>query len=177
MLPKVCGRNWPPRAGRGYLVSRAALFVRWVLGVSVAVFLALGLAFMFVPDIMMIDAIDLKAEPPKALADVRAVYGGLRLAVAILLAICFFRKHWANGLAISALVWTCLFSGRLVGIVVDPERDILTYGLFASAVLGAALSAVAWFLARRPESAAPAAVFTPAPAATPVETATTNQEG
>ncbi len=176
MLARVCGRNWPPRAGRGYLVSRAALFVRWVLGVSAAVFLALGLAFMFVPD-MMIDAIDLKAESPKALADVRAVYGGLRLAVAILLAICFFRKHWANGLAISALVCTCLFSGRLVGIVVDPARDILTYGLFASAVLGAALSAVAWFLARRPESAAPAAVFTPAPAATPVETATTNQEG
>lgn len=129
-------------------MTRSALFVRWVLGLSAAVFVALGLAFTFAPS-MMIAAVDLHAEPGKALADVRAVYGGLDLAVGILLAVCFFRKLWANGLAISVLVCTCLLFGRLVGILADPARDILTFGLFASEVIGAVLSAVAWFLSRQ----------------------------
>ncbi len=145
-------------------MTRSALFVRWVLGLSAGVFLLLGLAFIFLPG-AMIPAMDIKAEPGKALADVRAVYGGLDLAFGILLGICFFRKDWANGLAISALACTCLFFGRLVGILVDPARDVLTFGLFASEVIGAVLSAVAWFLARRetenPALQAPAAQSTP----------------
>ncbi len=160
-------------------MTRAALFVRWMLGISAAVFLALGLAFMFAPG-MMIGAMDLKAESPKALADVRAVYGGLDLTIGILLIFCFFRKFWANGLAISALACTCIFCGRLVGIIVDPARDILTYGLFAVEVLGAVLSAIAWFLARQPEPVAAIAVAAPitaAPVPAAEAPAPTSQEG
>lgn len=141
-------------------MSRTALFVRWVLGIAAAVFIGLGLTFIFAPNLML-PAMDIKAEPGKALADIRAVYGGLDLAFGVLLAICFFRKQFANGLGIGALAFTCLFAGRLVGIIFDPANDILTYGLFASEVLGAVLSAVAWFLARQPEPAPAAAVVAP----------------
>jgi len=134
-------------------VNRTALFVRWVLGIAAAIFLLLGIGFMFIPS-NMIGAMDITAEPGKALADIRAVYGGLDLAVGILLAVCFFRKEFATGLAVSTLVCTCIFCGRLIGIAWDPARDVLTFGLFASEVLGAVLSAVAWFLARQPDTAA-----------------------
>ena len=164
-------------------MTRTDLFVRWVLGVAAAIFIALGVAFMFAPS-MMIDSIGLKAESKVAMADVRAVYGGLDLAIGILLVFCFFRKHWANGLAISVLACACLFSGRLVGIFLEPAQDALTFLLFASEVLGAVLSAVAWFLARRPESpGAPVPVAAPvatAPAPAPVaaaESPTVSQEG
>jgi hypothetical protein len=138
-------------------LTRAALFVRWVLGIVVIIFLLLGVSFIFIPT-NMIGAMDITAEPGKALADIRAVYGGLNLAFGILLGACFLRKQWAAGLAISTLAWTCLLAGRLVGIVWDAQaRDVLTIGLFASEVLGAVLSAVAWFLVRQPEPAEPPA--------------------
>ena len=149
-------------------MTRAALFVRWVLGISAIVFLLLGLAFTFIPA-TMIPAMDINAEPGKALADIRAVYGGLDLAIGILLAFFFFRREWATGLAVSTLVCTCLFAGRLVGIVWDPARDILTFSLFAAEVLGAVLSGVAWFLARQPEPSEPE-VTTPTYSASPENT-------
>jgi hypothetical protein len=159
-------------------VTRTALFVRWVLGVSAAVFLALGLVFILRP-LMMLGALDIKAEPGKALADIRAVYGGLDLAIGILLIYYFVRRQWATGLGISALVCVCLAIGRLVGILIDPATDILTFGLFASEVLGAVLSAVALFLARQPEPTV-VAVETAAPVAvaptTPVTVTPTTPE-
>jgi hypothetical protein len=150
-------------------VNRTALFVRWVLGILAVVFLLLGVACIFVPR-MMIGAMDIQAEPGKALADIRAVYGGLDLAIGILLAVCFVRKEWATGLAIGTLVCTCIFGGRLVGIIWDPAQDILTFGLFASEVLGAVLAAVAWFLARQPEPAQPISTSAPSPSVTPAPT-------
>ncbi len=154
-------------------MSRTALFVRWVLAILAAVFLLLGLAFMFLPN-MMVGAIDITAGSPKALADIRAVYGGLDLALGILLLICFLRKEWATGLAIGTLTCTCLFAGRLVGILIDGANDILTFGLIASEVLGAVLAAVAWFLARQPE---PVAAPTPAePAEAGDSSSTTTSE-
>jgi len=144
-------------------LTRTALFIRWVLGLTTAIFLGLGVAFMFAPG-MMIGAIDLKAESPKALADVRAVYGGLDLTIGILLGYCFLRKQWATGLGIGALTCLCLLTGRLVGILVDPARDILTYGLFGSEALGAVLGAVGWFLARQPEPSVASPVETVSPA-------------
>jgi len=176
-FPSLSGRNWRA-AGREELhVTRTALFVRWVLGVGAAVFLAIGFAAMFLPG-MVIRTVGLEAGSELAMADVRAVYGGLDLAIGILLAYCFVRKHLANGLAISALVCTCLFSGRLVGIIVDPARDFLTYGLFAVEVLGAVLSAVAWFLARQPEVTVTPVAASPAVAAPESAPApTTSQEG
>ncbi len=150
-------------------MTRTALFVRWVLGIVAGVFLLLGLAFMFIPA-TMIGAIDINAGSPKAMADIRAVYGGLDLALGVLLFVCFFRKDWTTGLAVGALSLTCMFTGRFVGIIWDPARDILTFGLFASEVLGAVLCAVALFLARQPEPAVmpvaqaePAAHTAPAP--------------
>lgn len=148
-------------------MSRTALFVRWILGILAAVFLVLGLAFMFLPT-TMIGAMDITAGSPKALADIRAVYGGLDLALGILLTICFLRKEWAVGLAIGTLVCACLFAGRLVGILLDGADDILTFGLIASEALGAILAAVAWFLARSPE---PIAVSAAPPPAEPAEVA------
>ena len=134
-------------------MTRTALFVRWVLGIVAAVYLVLGLTFMFLPS-TMIGAIDLNAGSPKAMADVRAVYGGLELAIGILLFACFFRKQFGSGLAIGALMLTCMAVGRLVGIVYDPARDALTYGLLAAEVVGVVLCAVALFLARQPEQTA-----------------------
>lgn len=157
-------------------MSRTALFVRWMLGILAAVFLLLGLAFMFLPK-MMIGALGIKAESGLALADIRAVYGGLDLALGILLVICFLRKEWATGLAIGTLAYTCLFAGRLVGILVDGANDILTFGLFALEVLGAVLAALAWFLARQPDAVtATAAPTPPNPAETGHAASTTPSE-
>lgn len=153
-------------------MTRTALFVRWVLGLSAIIFGLIGLAFVFFPG-TMIPAMDITAEPGKALSDIRAVYGGLDLALGILLGICFIRKEYADGLAISTLFCTCIFLGRLVGIAFDPARDILTFGLFASEVLGAVLSAIAWFLARQPEVATPTP---PAALATEATTASTEAD-
>lgn len=144
-------------------MTRSALFVRWVLGVTGALFLGLGLACIFVPS-MIIGAVDVKAEPGKALADIRAVYGGLDLAIGTLLIYYFVRKQWTTGLGISTLVCGCLALGRLVGILLDPATDILTFGLFGIEVLGAVLSAVGLFLARQPEMPA-ASTAAPVPAA------------
>lgn len=157
-------------------MTRTALFVRWVLGISAAIFLILGLLYTFMPA-MMIGAMDIKADPGKALADIRAVYGGLDLAIGLTLVYYFFRKQWATGLGISALVCACLALGRTVGVIVDPATDILTFGLLASEVIGAVLSAVALFLARQPEpvaaqTAVPVSVISSAPVPAPVVTTT-----
>lgn len=155
-------------------MTRSAMYVRWVLGVAGAIFLGLGLACIFVPS-MIIGAMDVKAEPGKALADIRAVYGGLDLAIGILLIYFFVRKQWSTGLAISTLVCACLAAGRLVGILIDPARDILTFGLFGVEVLGAVLSAVGLFLARQPEAIAPVSaspVSASSQSAAPAATAT-----
>jgi hypothetical protein len=158
-------------------LTRTALFVRWLLGIVAAIFLALGVAFLAIPT-NMLGAMDIQAEPGKALADIRAVYGGLDLAIGILMAICFFRKQFSSGLGIGALALTCMFSGRLIGILIDPAQDVLTIGLFVSEVLGAVLCGVALFLARQPEpepvaAAAPEVSVQPSTHAQPVVDAST----
>lgn len=140
-------------------MTRTALFVRWVLGIVAAVFLALGLLYIFFPK-LMISAIGIEDAPKVAMADIRAIYGGLDLFLGIVLGMLFLRKDWAAGLGLGALALTCIFIGRLTGILLDGANDILTFGLFASEVIGAVLCGVGWFLARKPEPEL-AAVATP----------------
>ena len=140
-------------------MSRAALFVRWVLGFLAATFLLIGLSFLFIPKAIM-GVVDIATESSTGVADIRAVYGGLDLAIGILLGLSFLRKEWSTGLAVGTHTCACMAGGRLLGMARDGASDILTFGLLGVELLGAALAAVAWFLARQPEPAS----ATPAPA-------------
>lgn len=88
-----------------------------------------------------------------AVADFRAVYGGLSLGIAALLAWCAAdTSRVAMGLAAMGASFAGLAFGRAVGLVAAGEGSPLMVSFLAAELLGAAVPAA--LLARRPESAA-----------------------
>lgn len=117
---------------------------RWlpqiVLWISALGFGYFGVVFLLDPA-GYASKVDLVAATPSARAEVRAMYGGLELALAVFLATCAQRPEWWRlGLLLSAVAFLGLGTGRAVGLAIEGVAPPLMRVLLASEVVLAALA-------------------------------------
>ncbi len=118
------------------------LFARVVLTVSALPFLGIGAGFLAAPTSMAAN-VDLAVGSATAASDVRAVYGGLQLAIgAFLVAGAFSRAYLRTGLLLQIIAFGGLALGRLVSLPIDGAPSP-----FGALLLGAELVALALGLA------------------------------
>ncbi|MDX2169192.1 MAG: DUF4345 domain-containing protein [Deltaproteobacteria bacterium] len=92
---------------------------RAVLILSGTVVLAIGVAFLLAPAAMM-QSVDIAVATPLARGDVRAIYGGMEVAVGLLLLLASQRADRVRpGLFAAAVLFTGMVSGRLLGVLLD----------------------------------------------------------
>jgi len=123
------------------------LAARVILGVSALAYVAIGLAFIFVPE-RIIGYVGIEAAPGSALTDIRAVYGGLDFGIGAFLLHCLLGGKLRMGLVAATLTLGGLACARILGIIVDGQQDAVTYYLLASEIIGGALCLVGLGLVR-----------------------------
>ena len=97
--------------------QRSPVVLLWVLAV---VFVFVGVAFIVAPGTFTEMAAGVAPSRPSALTDIRAVSGGVALALGVFFALSVGRSDWvAPGLVLGALVGGWLAASRLIGFVVD----------------------------------------------------------
>ena len=121
---------------------------RWVLLATAAIFAFFGLWALADP-VGLLGMIDVRVDGPDGQADIRAMYGGLELAMAA--ALVWHARSPADvprGLALGALAVGGLGSGRLLGLLIGGGTS-LTVALCVFELGGAAFVAA---VARRASS-------------------------
>ena len=102
-----------------------ARFLVWATGLF---FLAYGLAFALSPLGMLVLVTGDYPEATSGVIDVRATYGGLSVAVGItMIAMGWRRETLRHGLAFTALVLLSMAAGRILGIVLDGDANVIMY--------------------------------------------------
>ena len=92
-------------------------------------FCGLGVWFLIEP-ITLASAIGLLPESPAGLAELRAVYGGLEIALGIFLVVTGFRANWSGiGLWLLLSCYGGITVGRIAGILLDHPDDTFTLQL------------------------------------------------
>jgi hypothetical protein len=118
-------------------------FARTVLGVAALAFAAFGLWALFDP-VAVAGQAQVQLPTPTALADGRAVYGGVTLGLGLFFALCA-----AQPALVRSGLWALLasmggpFLGRLIGVIVDGARTPETLGTLAFEFAFVALAGVA----------------------------------
>jgi hypothetical protein len=120
---------------------------RWlpqaVLWISALGFGYFGAVFLLDPT-GYASKVDLVARTPIARAEVRAMYGGLELALAVFLATCAQRPEWWRlGLLLSALAFLGLGTGRAIGLAIEGAAPPFMRLLLISEAVLAALALLA----------------------------------
>lgn len=121
---------------------------RAVLWLAVATFLFFGVAYFVAPD-RMTAVVGITLTSSTARADVRAVFGGLEIAIAALLARLALRGRVDEGLVASCVLFAGLAIGRVAGAALDGEFTPTTWRVIGGESFGAAGCAAAWALHRR----------------------------
>jgi hypothetical protein len=115
---------------------------RTVLGVVAIIFLSFG-AWALLSPAAVAGLTQVVLTTPTALADGRAVYGGLTLGLALYFALCAMRRELVRaGLWAVLLTVGCAFLGRLAGVVADGADTSETFRTLASEFGITALAAV-----------------------------------
>jgi hypothetical protein len=122
---------------------RDVRLARTALGVSAAAFAGPGLGFALWPA-GTAAWVDLAILGPTGASDVRAVMGGLELAIAGLLAACALtRRHLAPGLVLQIAAASGLLAGRALGLAGDGSPGALGWALAAAELVQLALGLAA----------------------------------
>jgi len=109
----------------------------------------LGVLFLYAPDDWAA-VVDLQLTTPLARADIRAVYGGLELALGgVLLTWAFSAARLYSALELHMAIWAGLAGGRALGLTTAPAPLEAGAGLFATELIGLALAWSAWIVVRR----------------------------
>jgi hypothetical protein len=122
----------------------ARRFARIVLAAGVVAFAAPGFCFLLWPDAYA-GLLGIALDGALARTDVRALFGGLELGVAVALALCLARRaRTADGLALLLLALGGMLAARTLGLWADGPPGLLgaALGLVELALLG--FAAVAW---------------------------------
>ncbi|MEY3011585.1 MAG: hypothetical protein RIT45_320 [Pseudomonadota bacterium] len=132
----------------------ASIFARLVLILAGLVWLAIGLYAMADP-VAVADSVDFELRSDLARLEIRAMYGGLSIAVGALHFVGAVRTVWLVPTLVVAIVLTLgLAAGRILSIAVDGFPGVFALGLLGSEL---ALVAVASLALWRLNSAARAA--------------------
>ncbi len=114
---------------------------RMILLLTALVFVALGACFVSVP-VRMASFVDIVADQPAAIADIRAVYGGMQIGFGVFLAWCGLSiPRVRTGLLAALMVLIGLATARIIGIADSPSQPMVTFLLLASEILGIVLVA------------------------------------
>ena len=125
-------------------------FERAVLGIVGVLFIPLGL-WAFVNPVAVAAMTEVSLPTPTALADARAVYGGLTLGLGIYFVVCALRpEHVRSGLWALLLTIGGAFLGRLAGVAADGAGNPETLRTLGLELGIAALAAVALVRVRQP---------------------------
>jgi len=118
------------------------MFDQIILALGGASFAAFGIWLMITPRALA--AVDLNPLSPNARAEVRAMYGGLELGIAIFLLLCLRGPDLTQiGLHLQFLALVGLGGGRLIGVAIERFRVKRLILIFvALELIGAALT---WF--------------------------------
>lgn len=122
-------------------------FPKVILLVDAIAFLCVGACFLVTPGWLM-PKVGLEAASGTALADVRAVYGGLDAGLGLFLLLCLKNAWTAQGLWCATIVFAALAAGRTIGVFADAPHTSMTYGLLSTELAGLVLSAIALGYAR-----------------------------
>jgi hypothetical protein len=136
-------------------VDEARRFARIVLAAGAVAFAAPGAAFLLWPE-RFAGVLGIALDGALARTDVRAVFGGLELGVAGVLALCAARgARAADGLALLCATTGGMLVGRLLGGARDgaPGPLGVALGVVELALLAAAV--VAWLRLRAAQAVAP----------------------
>ena len=119
-------------------------FARIILALSAVPFACIGAAFTLFP-LQMGEFLGLSLADATAVADVRAVYGGLQLGCALFLGLAAANVAWSRaGLAAQLALYGGLGSARFLSYLVSGLPSTLGLLLHAGELVGLALGAIAW---------------------------------
>ena len=121
--------------------------VLWVCAVA---FLAIGLVFTVMPQ-EMFRPLGLEVPGGAPLTELRAVYGGLELAVGVFLALCARRGEDAQelGLVLGFLLFSGLAAFRGIGMGIDAPQVPIMSALLLSETAGALFALSGWVILLR----------------------------
>jgi Domain of unknown function (DUF4345) len=123
-------------------------FARAVLGIAAVVFIPFGV-WAFLDPVAIAGLTQVQLPTATALADGRAVYGGLTLGLGVFFALCAAHPAFVRpGLWALLLTVGGAFLGRLAGVIADGAGTTETYRTLIAEFTVAALAAVS--LARGP---------------------------
>jgi len=119
---------------------------RLFLAIVILMLGGFGVGFLVRPR-RFANLIDLRLDSTTAISDVRAVYGGLEIGLAIFLAWCAVDPTRIQvGLGVTAIVFGAVAASRLVGMFLDRPVTSMTVKIFAAE---AATAIIAVLLADR----------------------------
>ena len=123
-----------------------------VVWVCAAVFVVIGLVFTIAPSLPFVP-LGLSVPSGAATTELRAVYGGMELAVGVFLAICAWRRGPAvgYGLLLSVLLFSALASFRALGMAIEGPQAPIMGALLAAESAGALFAASGLVSLRRLE--------------------------
>ena len=124
-------------------------FVVWLAG---SFFVLYGLAFTVEPYGMAYLTTALEPNTISSLVDIRATYGGLFIAVGLVIIYLNQRVSAQHSLLVVWLVLLCMATTRAIGFIIDGQTNMLMYLYFAAEILGAALAILAARLGRQSSS-------------------------
>jgi len=120
---------------------------RWIILLTALVFAAYGVGFVLAPQSMLAWATGSGVNTPSAVIDLRATYGGLSLAVRLVLYCLGQREAWRPlGLRVVIALMLGMGGGRLVGMVVDGGANAVMYTYLVLEIVAAAFAT--WLLRR-----------------------------
>lgn len=119
-------------------------FARFVLAVCALPFAVIGFGFLLLP-VDMASLIGVRLADATAVADVRAVYGGLQLGCAACLALAAANPAWVRaGLVGQLALYGGLAGARVLSYALSGWPSTLGFLLHAGEMLGLAAGIVAW---------------------------------
>ena len=120
-------------------------YIKPYLIFTVLVWLPWGLICIFDTG-MIADIIGVTSVSPSGETDIRAMYGGVQLAVGLMAALALYdRRHFHKLLHALAFLASCLALSRSYGLVVDGSSTLYTWGVLGYEYF-AAISAITWLI-------------------------------
>jgi uncharacterized protein YjeT (DUF2065 family) len=97
-----------------------------LVALTALVFLLYGLGFVLAPELLSQFVVDAVPAAGSAMTDMRATYGGMSVAVGVMLLL-LARSDVRLGLVAVLLLMVCMAAGRGYGLYVDAQANTLMY--------------------------------------------------
>lgn len=101
---------------------------QWIIRLNAVFFFIYGLVFMFIPETMLYWVTESSLNTSSAMIDTRATYGGMSLAIGLLLYYFSIKEVYQQlGLVFVILIMGNMALGRGLGILIDKDANTLMW--------------------------------------------------